>query len=64
MTDKKIKCLPLRGPCDNAFTYLAAFQRQAKIEGWTEAEIKELLDLARSDDYDHLILTIYGAVEN
>jgi len=42
----------------NAFAIMGAFQRQARREGWTPAEIKEVLDKAKSGDYSHLIATI------
>lgn len=42
----------------NAFAILAAFQKQARREGWTQEEIDKVLDEAKSDDYDHLLQTI------
>ena len=39
----------------NAFSLLAAFQSQARREGWSAEEIKSVLDDARSGDYDHLV---------
>lgn len=39
----------------NAFALLAAFRRQAHREGWSAAEIKVVLDEARTSDYGHLI---------
>lgn len=53
MTDKKIK-LKLVGLDGNAFVLLAAFQRQAEKEGWTQEDIDEVLTEAKSGDYAHL----------
>lgn len=54
---KKIK-LKMVGLDGNAFAVLGAFQRQARSEGWSQTEIKEVLDRAMSGDYSHLISTI------
>lgn len=54
---KKIN-LKLVGMNGNAFFILGAFQKQAKKEGWTKAEIDEVLNKATSGDYDHLLATI------
>lgn len=40
---------------ENAFMILGAFKKQARLDGWLEAEIEAVLDLARSGDYDNLI---------
>lgn len=42
----------------NAFAIMGAFQRQARREGWTKEEINEVLDKARSGDYNNLVKTI------
>lgn len=42
----------------NAFAIMGAFRRQAKKEGWTEAEISAVLDEAMKGDYNHLLQTI------
>jgi hypothetical protein len=39
----------------NAFSLLAAFRRQARREGWSDEEIKSVLDEAGVADYDHLV---------
>ena len=56
-TMKKVK-LQLVGLDGNAFALMGAFQRQARKEGWTKEEIKEVLDECQSDDYDHLLATL------
>ena len=43
---------------ENAFAILGAFSKQARREGWTQEEIDLVLDEAKSDDYDHLLVTI------
>lgn len=53
-TSKKIS-LDLSKIDGNAFSLLAAFQRQARREGWGAEEIKSVLDNARSKDYNHLL---------
>jgi len=57
MTSKKIK-LDLVGLDGNAFALMGAFQRQARKEKWTQEEIKEVLDKARSGDYDNLLCVL------
>lgn len=57
MTNKKIN-LELEGLDGNAFALLGAFQKQARREGWTPEEIKEVLDEAESGDYNHLLQTL------
>ena len=42
----------------NAFFILGAFHKQARKEGWNREEIKEVLDKAKSGDYNNLIGTI------
>lgn len=42
----------------NAFVLMGAFQKQARREGWTQEEIKKVLDECRKSDYDHLIQTL------
>jgi hypothetical protein len=61
MTTNKKVTLTLVGLDGNAFSLLGAFRRQAKKEGWTEAEIKPVTDEAMSGNYDHLLETL-GAV--
>ena len=50
--------LELVGINGNAFALLGSFQRQAKKEGWSLEEIKEVLDECRKGDYDHLLQTL------
>lgn len=54
---KKIK-LKLTGIDGNAFALMGAFQRQAYREGWTEGEVKAVLDECMSAEYDHLLSTL------
>jgi len=57
MTTKKVK-LQLEGLDGNAFSLMGAFQRQARKEGWTPEEIKEVLDECKKGDYNHLLQTL------
>ncbi len=54
---KKIK-LNLIGLDGNAFAIMGAFQKQAKKEGWSEKEISDVINEAKSGDYNHLLNTI------
>lgn len=56
--------LTLVGIDGNAFSIMGAFQKQARKEGWTLDEIEEVLNEARSSDYDHLLQTIMAHCEN
>ena len=56
-TEKKIK-LDLVGLDDNAFSLMGAFSRQARREHWTKEEIDEVINEAKSGDYDHLLCTL------
>ena len=60
---KKVK-LNLVGVDSNAFSVMGVFQRQARKEGWTKEEIKEVLDNAMSSDYDHLLVVIMSHCES
>jgi hypothetical protein len=42
----------------NAFALMGAFQRQARKEGWLQAEINEVLEECKSGDYAHLLYTL------
>ena len=57
MTNKKIK-LELIGLDGNAFSLLGNFRKQAKKEGWSKEEIKEVTDKAMDGDYNHLLATL------
>jgi hypothetical protein len=50
--------LSLVGLDGNAFSLMGAFSKQAKREGWTTAEIQDVIDEAKSGDYDNLITTL------
>jgi hypothetical protein len=43
---------------DNAYFLIGAFSRQARREGWTDEEIKVVLDECKSGDYNHLLVTL------
>ncbi len=47
----------------SAYCIFKAFKRQAKIEGWTESEINEVIDDAKVWDYNHLFTTINDRCE-
>lgn len=50
--------LNFQGVDGNAFAVLAHFKKEAKKAGWTDQQIKEVVDEAMSGDYDHLLQTI------
>lgn len=50
--------LNLEGIDGNAFSIMGAFSNQARKEGWTKQEINEVLDKARSGDYNNLLRVI------
>ena len=54
---KKVK-LNLVGLDGNAMSLMAAFRRQAKKEGWTEEEIKPVIEKCMSGNYDNLLRTL------
>lgn len=47
----------------NAFAIIAAFNRQARKEGWTKEEIDAVNKEATSGDYDHLLQTFMAHCE-
>lgn len=55
--------LNLIGVNGNAFMIMGVFQRQAKIEGWSQDEIDAVLTEAKSGDYHHLLATIENHCE-
>ena len=63
MKTKKLVRMQLVGLDSNAFSIMGAFQSKARRQGWTTEEIKEVLDEARSGDYDHLLSTIMDNVD-
>ena len=54
---KKVK-LNLVGLDGNVMSLMAAFRRQAKKEGWTEEEIKPVIEKCMSGNYDNLLRTL------
>lgn len=42
----------------NAFSVMGKFSQAAKRQGFSQAEIDEVLDEAMSGDYNHLLATI------
>ena len=60
--DKTVN-LNLVGVNGNAFMIMGVFKRQAKKEGWTPEEIKQVIDEAKSGDYVHLLATIENHCE-
>lgn len=55
--------LQLVGLDGNAFSLMGAFQRQARREGWAQAEIDEVLHECQSGDYDHLLATLISVCD-
>ena len=60
---EKTVSLNLVGVNGNAFMIMGVFKRQAKKEGWTSEEIKQVIDEAKSGDYVHLLATIENHCE-
>jgi hypothetical protein len=60
---KKVR-MQLEGIDGNAFMVMGAFRKAARKQGWTDAEVKVVLDEAKSGDYDHLLATIMDNVED
>ena len=63
VVDKTVT-LELVGLDSSAGSVLGAFQRQARKEGWTQDEIKKVLDEAKSGDYNNLLATIMEHCES
>lgn len=57
LVDKKVK-LKLTGKNGNAWNLVGAFTARARVEKWTESEIKLVCDSAMNGDYDHLLATL------
>lgn len=53
----KVKCR-LIGEDGNAFAIMGRFKNAARKAGWSNEDIKKVLDEAMSGDYDHLLATI------
>ena len=47
--------LNLEGKDGNAFMLLGYFTREAKKAGWSNEEIKKVMDKATNSDYDNLL---------
>lgn len=62
MERKKVK-MNLSGLNHNAFVILGRFSKEAKRQGWEDAEIKAVVDEAKSGDYDHLLRTMLDNTE-
>lgn len=60
---KKVK-LNLVGLNGNAYVLMGVFQSQARRQGWTPEEIKEVLDECKKSDYDHLLRTLIEVCED
>lgn len=60
---KKKVALQLVGLDGNAFSLMGAFQQQARKEGWSQREIKSVIDECMSGDYDHLLATLAEVCE-
>ena len=55
--------LDLVGIDGNAYVIMAAFQKQARKEGWSKEEIDAVIKDACSSDYDHLLQTFISYCE-
>ena len=53
----------LVGVDGNAFMLMGHFSKLAKRQGISPEQIKEVLDQAKSGDYDHLIQTLDANME-
>ena len=47
----------------NAMSLMSAFRRQAKKEGWTEDEIKPVIEKCMGGDYNNLLQTLMEVCE-
>lgn len=56
--------LQLVGLDSNAYALLGAFDRQARREKWSEAEIDKVLTQAKTGSYDHLVATLADHCED
>ena len=57
----KFDCEQYRG--QNVFALLGAFTRQARKEHWNHIQIKEVIDEAKSGDYDNVFKVIAKVCE-
>lgn len=58
----KVK-MKLVGEDGNAYAILGRFKLAAKRQGWTDDQIKTVLDKAMSGDYNNLVATIASHIE-
>ena len=54
---KKVK-MQLVGLDGNAFVIMGTWRSNALRQGWSQEEVRAVLDEAQSGDYDHLLATI------
>ena len=55
---------PLVGQDGNAFFILGNFQKYARRAGWSQEDIEEVIEIAKSGDYDNLLATIMQTTDN
>lgn len=60
--NKKVK-MELVGIDGNAFSIIGAFTKEARRQGWSKEEIDEVLEEAKSGDYDNLLQTFIKYTE-
>ncbi len=56
--------MQLLGIDGNAFSIIGSFQKNARKQGWTQEEIKSVVDEATNSDYNHLLVTILKYVDD
>ena len=62
--EKKLKKDIFEGRIDgNAHVILGTFHKQAKAEGWTDAEYQEVYDKATQGTYDELVQALMSHIE-
>lgn len=54
---KRVQCR-LAGLGGDAHSLMSVWQKAAKQEGWTQEQIKSVLDEATSSNYSHLLATL------
>lgn len=55
--------MQLVGIDGNAFAIMGAFGSSARRQGWSQEEIKSVIDEATTSNYDHFLATIASHVE-
>jgi hypothetical protein len=55
--------MSLVGQDGNAFFLMGAFQREARMQGWTSEEIEKVIHECKSGDYNHLLSTLMDNIE-